>query len=76
MAEATVIASPWPTLGPYPEASLASWLEGCGLRHGDKLPFIDRQGRVCSFREAFTLALRIGRLLQEGMAKGDRVATK
>ncbi|HKZ51008.1 MAG TPA: AMP-binding protein [Dehalococcoidia bacterium] len=70
-----VIESPWPTLEPYPKEPLASWLEGSSLRFGDKAAFLDREGRGYTFRETFTLARRIGRLLQEqGIPKGEAVA--
>jgi len=70
-----VVESPWPTLAPYPKAFAPLWLEGAALRHGDKAAFVDREGKTCSFRQAVTLARRIGRFLQEeGIAKGDRVA--
>src|SRR3990172_9477597 len=69
------IASPWPTLEPYPAAPLASWLEDASLRWGDKVAFIDGRGKGYPFRQAFDLARRIGRLLQEqGIAKGGRGA--
>ena len=70
-----LVESTWPTLEPYPKAPLASWLEGVSWRHGDRAALIDREGKAYSFREVFTLARRIGRLLQEGgLIKGDRVA--
>ena len=82
-----VIESPWPTQSPYPRAPLAPWLEDAALRWGDKVALIDGRGRAegpggsgmkgreYTFRQAFDLARRIGRFLQEqGIAKGDRVA--
>ncbi|HLE02476.1 MAG TPA: AMP-binding protein, partial [Dehalococcoidia bacterium] len=72
---ASLVESTWPTLEPYPKAPLAPWLEGVSWRHGDRAALLDREGKGYSFREAFTLARRIGRLLQEGgLSKGDRVA--
>jgi acyl-CoA synthetase (AMP-forming)/AMP-acid ligase II len=67
--------SPWFSLNPYPEISLADLLAPAAEAHRDRPALINVDGTTHTFGHAWQACRRLGRFLQDnGIEKGDRVA--
>jgi acyl-CoA synthetase (AMP-forming)/AMP-acid ligase II len=70
-----LIHSPYPSLQPYPTATLPQYLENSANRFQDKPALINVDGTTYSFTQIWEAGRRLGRFLQDqGIKKGDRVA--
>jgi acyl-CoA synthetase (AMP-forming)/AMP-acid ligase II len=69
-----VVSGYWPSQAPYEEIALPELLRRSAERFGDKPALIGADGTTRTYRELWSYARRVARLLQdEGIGKGDKV---
>jgi acyl-CoA synthetase (AMP-forming)/AMP-acid ligase II len=69
-----IVTGPWPSLEPYPEVPLYSYLEASAKRLPDKMAFGNPEGRSYTFGKLWIDSGRLARMLQEkGVRKADTV---
>jgi acyl-CoA synthetase (AMP-forming)/AMP-acid ligase II len=71
---AMVVSGYWPSQAPYEESPLPELLRGSAERFGDKLALVGADGTTRTYREVWSYARKVARLLQDqGIGKGDKV---
>jgi acyl-CoA synthetase (AMP-forming)/AMP-acid ligase II len=71
---AMVVSGYWPSQAPYEEFPLPELLRGSAERFGDKLALVGADGTMRTYREVWSYARKVARLLQDqGVGKGDKV---
>jgi acyl-CoA synthetase (AMP-forming)/AMP-acid ligase II len=70
------VASPWPSLAPYPQQPAWYFLSHAARRFPTKPALIDENGSVCSYGELWDASSRIARFLQHdaNVTRGQTVA--